>query len=94
MKDMEEEEAVMLFQPGQVNMKILIQRLNWLDRSANSDGKKYKAMAALIASACGYDALCAGVNKSIGNAFKEEAEADTVPWQTPFPGAIHDPPKE
>jgi len=50
-----------------------------------SDTKKiHIAMASLVAAACGYDALCAGVNQSIGNAFKEEGSGQTSGQDTVF----------
>ena len=70
-----------IFKPDGVDIKQLAFILNRWQLSTGISQKETKnltlAMASLVAAACGYDALCAGVNQSIGNAFKEEGQ-DTV----------------
>lgn len=83
-----------IFTVDGVNMAALRERLNGLDRLGLGDGDA-KAMAHLVSAACGYDALCAGVNQSIGNAFKEEGESKDM-WDfgghyVPEPQADGDP---
>jgi len=98
-------EATNIFKQDGVDIEQLRKRLNNMQRHLDnprvpaqnwsknvSDSKKiHVSMASLVAAACGYDALCAGVNQSIGNAFKEEAQTifeSNLPIGPP--GSIHD----
>lgn len=88
-------EANQIFKSDGVNIDRLARILNhWHSQTTGRSMKEVRnlavAMASLTAAANGYDALCAGVNRSIGNAFKDEGGPD-VPWTTgPLPGSIGD----
>ena len=75
-------EQAVIFTDDGIDIKALAKSLNYLVHISRGksvqDSKRISiAMASLVAAAGGYDALCAGVNQSIGNAFKEEGQ-DTV----------------
>jgi len=91
-------EETNIFKQDGVDIEQLRKRLNNMQRHLDnprvpaqkwsknvSDSKKiHVSMASLVAAACGYDALCAGVNQSIGNAFKEEGSGQASGQDTVF----------
>lgn len=65
------EDGFFVFTSDGVERDTLMLRLNAL-----VELERYEDAHWLMASAMGYDQLCAGVNESLGNAFKAEAQGD------------------
>jgi hypothetical protein len=70
-KDDAPEDSFFVFTSDGVEREALMLRLNAL-----VEQEDYEDAHWLMATAMGYDQLCAGVNESLGNAFKAEAQAD------------------